>query len=81
MQRWRSCIANRSWRQGQETHQLFLDADGQLLANTDFERRLSYVCEWRSAGGEDVDGSASFQAHAGKVRIRPGSKPRSSCMK
>jgi hypothetical protein len=52
--------------QGQETHQLFLEADGQLLANTDFERRLSYVCEWRSADGEDVDGSASFQAHAGK---------------
>ena len=60
--------------QGQETHQLFLEADGQLLANTDFERRLSYVCEWRSADGQDGDGSASFQANAGKCTdpIRAG---------
>jgi hypothetical protein len=48
-----------------ETHQLFLDSDGKLLRNTDFERRLTYSCQWATADHTPVDGTGGFQADAG----------------
>jgi len=50
---------------GREAHELFLDADGSLLKNTDFEHALARTCDWASSEGKPQAGSGTFQSDEG----------------
>jgi len=52
--------------QAVEEHSLFLEDDGTLLKNNDFEHALSYGCSWRSPNGKDGDGGGTIQSTLGE---------------
>jgi hypothetical protein len=45
--------------QAKETHDVFLEAPGRFVLDTDFYQPLSYACEWTQPGGGGGDGTSS----------------------